>query len=360
MVSIDDIKLYSKELSIIEKTLNPDELFQEINNLFDEMQKPNFWDNQEKATDISKKHSSLKKKFDTFQNLKNDFEENCEIYNFAEMEQEQELLTEATQNLSNLFKQINDLKIQSLLSQPHDINNTYVEINSGAGGTESCDWAEMLMRMYTRWAEKKNFTVNTIDIRDGEEAGIKSCVLIIKGDYAYGNLKCETGVHRLVRISPFDSNAKRHTSFASVLVYPEINDNINVEIASSDIRVDTFRASGAGGQHVNTTDSAVRITHLATNIVSQCQSHRSQHKNKEEALKTLKAKIYQKLLDEKNEGLAKNQEKDSNGWGSQIRSYVLHPYQSIKDNRTGYESTNTTAVLNGDIDGFIESNLIKT
>lgn len=359
MVSIEDIKFHAKELSIIEKTIEPDVLSETINNLFKQMQEQDFWNDTENATKVSKEHSTLKKKLETFNAIKQNFDENVEIYNFAELEQETELMEESSNNLKTLFKEINNLKIQSLLSDPIDINNTYIEINSGAGGTESCDWAEMLMRMYMRWAEKKNFSISTIDIRDGEEAGIKSCIMIIKGDYAYGNLKHETGVHRLVRISPFDSNSRRHTSFASVLVYPEINDNITVEIASSDIRVDTFRASGAGGQHVNTTDSAVRITHLETNIVSQCQSHRSQHKNKEEALKTLKAKIYQKLIDEQNEGLAKNQEKDSNGWGSQIRSYVLHPYQSIKDNRTNFESTNSNAILNGDIDGFIESCLIK-
>ena len=239
-----------------------------------------------------------------------------------------------------------------------DNNNTFLEIHAGAGGTESQDWAEMLQRMYVRWSERKNYKVSIMQESKGEEAGIKSSTIKISGDFAYGWLKKESGIHRLVRISPFDSNKKRHTSFASVWVYPEIDNKIDIDINESDLRIDTYRASGAGGQHVNTTDSAVRITHIPSGIVVQCQSDRSQHKNKSNAMSMLKSRIYEKELDKrKNEENKSNSKKKEIGWGHQIRSYVLHPYKMIKDLRTNYESSNVNNILNGDIDKFLEKSL---
>ena len=239
-----------------------------------------------------------------------------------------------------------------------DNNNTFLEIHAGAGGTESQDWAEMLQRMYVRWSERKNYKVSIMQESKGEEAGIKSSTIKISGDFAYGWLKKESGIHRLVRISPFDSNKKRHTSFASVWVYPEIDNKIDININESDLRIDTYRASGAGGQHVNTTDSAVRITHIPSGIVVQCQSDRSQHKNKSNAMSMLKSRIYEKELDKrKNEENKSKSKKKEIGWGHQIRSYVLHPYKMIKDLRTNYESSNVNNILNGDIDKFLEKSL---
>ncbi|MFH1380910.1 MAG: peptide chain release factor 2, partial [Candidatus Omnitrophota bacterium] len=236
-----------------------------------------------------------------------------------------------------------------------------VSINAGAGGTEACDWAEILYRMYSKWADKKKCTMQRIDYLAGEEAGIKNVTFIIKGDFVFGYLKSERGVHRLVRISPFDSNKRRHTSFASVDVIPEVDENIKIDLKDVDLRIDTYRSGGAGGQHVNVTDSAVRITHIPTGIVSQCQNERSQYKNKVTAMKILKSRIYENELEKKKEKLAKQQEsKKSIEWGSQIRSYVLHPYALVKDHRTGFHTSNTTAVLNGDIDGFIDAYLRGT
>tara|TARA_B110000196_G_scaffold316982_1_gene329289 strand:- start:250 stop:990 length:741 start_codon:yes stop_codon:yes gene_type:complete len=239
-----------------------------------------------------------------------------------------------------------------------DTNNAFLEIHAGAGGTESQDWAEMLQRMYLRWSEDKNFTVNLLQESRGEEAGIKSSTIKIKGEYAYGWLKKESGIHRLVRISPFDSNKRRHTSFSSIWVYPEIDDKINIEINEADLRVDTYRASGAGGQHVNTTDSAVRITHIPTGIIVQCQNDRSQHKNKSNAMSMLKSKIYESELSKKKDEEKKtNSEKKEIGWGNQIRSYVLHPYKMIKDLRTNHESSNVNDILDGKVDEFLEKSL---
>ncbi len=243
---------------------------------------------------------------------------------------------------------------------PQDINNAILSINAGAGGTESCDWAAMLLRMYSRWAERRGYTSKTFDLLAGEEAGIKNVTVIIKGEYAYGYLKAEEGVHRLVRISPFDSNKRRHTSFASVDVVAEIGEDVNVEINPSDLRIDTYRSSGRGGQHVNVTDSAVRITHIPTGIVVQCQDERSQHKNKAMAMKVLRARLYQRQLEElKKEREASYAAKQDIAWGSQIRSYVMHPYSMVKDHRTGIETSNVQLVMDGDIDLFIEAWLKK-
>ena len=258
----------------------------------------------------------------------------------------------------NILNDSNQVRYSNLMGGEVDANSTFLEIHAGAGGTESQDWAQMLQRMYTRWSDGKNYKVSLLQESRGEETGIKSCTIKILGEYAYGWLKKESGVHRLVRISPFDSNKRRHTSFASIWVYPEIDDKIDIEINESDLRIDTYRASGAGGQHVNTTDSAVRITHISSGIVVQCQSDRSQHKNKSNAISMLKSRLYElELSKKKNEEMKTNSEKKEIGWGNQIRSYVLHPYKMIKDLRTNHESSNVNDVLDGKIDRFLEKSL---
>lgn len=263
---------------------------------------------------------------------------------------------EAKSELTQLQEKADTIETKSLLSDPRDGNGCYLSINAGAGGTEACDWAEMLLRMYTRYAESHGFKTEIIALSEGEEAGIKSATIAIEGPYAYGHLKAENGVHRLVRISPFDSNARRHTSFASVFSWPELEEDIQIEVRDEDIRVDTFRASGAGGQHVNRTDSAVRITHIATGIVVQCQNQRSQHANRDKAMKMLKAQLYERELEKRRQEMDQlSAGKLANEWGSQIRSYVLHPYQLVKDHRTEYESMTPQLILDGQLDGFIKS-----
>ena len=259
----------------------------------------------------------------------------------------------------NLLDDSTNIRYLNFMNAEADQNNSFIEIHAGAGGTESQDWAAMLQRMYARWSESKNFKITLLQESKGEEAGIKSCTLKISGDYSYGWLKRESGIHRLVRISPFDSNKRRHTSFASVWIYPEVDERIEIEINESDLRIDTYRASGAGGQHVNKTDSAVRITHLPSNIVVQCQNDRSQHKNKSNAMSMLKSRLYDLELQKRKEEENKiNSEKKEIGWGNQIRSYVLHPYKMIKDLRTNHESSNVNDILDGDIDKFLEKSLI--
>ncbi len=290
--------------------------------------------------------------------IETDMADTVDLLEIAEMDGDEELVSKAEASLKSLVEKASDAELKALLSGEADGNDTYVEIHSGAGGTESQDWASMLFRMYTRWAEKKGYKVNTVQYTDGEEAGIKSATIEVKGEDAYGWLKTESGVHRLVRISPFDSNARRHTSFASVWIYPVIDDSIDIEIVDSDLRVDTYRASGAGGQHVNTTDSAVRITHQPSGIVVQCQNERSQHKNRATAMSMLKARLYEaELRRREEEANATNAQKTEIGWGHQIRSYVLQPYQMVKDLRTGEESTQPTAVLDGDLDRFMSAAL---
>ncbi len=293
-----------------------------------------------------------------------DFEQkladNIELIEMGEAEGDDEIVAEAESAIEDMHREMAKLELESLLSGEADANNAYLEIHAGAGGTESQDWASMLLRMYVRWAEQHGYKVDVIEELKGDEAGIKSATLHIKGHNAYGWLKTESGVHRLVRISPFDSSARRHTSFASVWVYPEIDDNIEIEVNESDCRIDTYRASGAGGQHVNTTDSAVRITHIPTGIVVQCQNERSQHKNRATAWKMLRARLYELELQKREEEAQKEQAaKTDIGWGHQIRSYVLQPYQLVKDLRTGVESTNPQAVLDGDLDQFIEASLAQ-
>ena len=293
-----------------------------------------------------------------FANLSARLSDSIELIELAEMEGDEEVIASAEEDLASLKQEAAKRELESLLSGEADGNDCYLNINAGAGGTEACDWAGMLYRLYTRWAGEKGYKVEVLDEHDGEEAGIKSATIQINGQNAYGWLKTESGVHRLVRISPFDSSARRHTSFASVAVTPVIDDSIEIEVAESDLRIDTYRASGAGGQHVNTTDSAVRLTHLATGIVVQCQNDRSQHRNKATAMQMLKARLYEEEL-RKREAAASEGEaaKSEIGWGSQIRSYVLQPYQLVKDVRTGVETSQTDAVLNGDIDLFLEASL---
>jgi len=286
--------------------------------------------------------------------------DNRDLIEMGEAEGDQSIVTEAEKSINALKTDISKVEMDALLSGEADSNDSYLQINAGAGGTESQDWASMLMRMYVRWANQNKYKVEVLDQHDGEEAGIKSCTLQIKGHNAYGKLKTESGVHRLVRISPYDSNARRHTSFCSAWAYPVVDDNIEIEIVESDLKIDTYRSSGAGGQHVNTTDSAVRITHVPTNIIVACQAERSQHKNRATAMKMLKARLYELELQKKQEKVdAANAKKTEIGWGHQIRSYVLQPYQLVKDLRTGHTSTNPSAVLDGDVEDFIQASLAQ-
>lgn len=290
--------------------------------------------------------------------LEQELEDQITLIELGEEEGEAEAVAEAEGALAALSQEVAKRRLESLLSGEADANNAFLEVHAGAGGTESQDWAEMLLRMYTRWAERRGFGVEWIEESEGEEAGIKSATVKVSGHNAYGWLKTESGVHRLVRISPYDSNARRHTSFASVGAYPEIDDTIEVEVEDKDLRVDTYRASGAGGQHVNRTDSAVRITHLPTGIVVQCQNDRSQHKNRAAAMKMLRARLYELELQKRDaERQALHDSKSDIGWGHQIRSYVLHPYQMVKDLRTGTETSNAAGVLDGDLDEFMAAAL---
>lgn len=290
--------------------------------------------------------------------LDQELQDNIELITLGEEEGDETVITEAEAALAQLADKLKRLETESMLSGEADGNNCFLEIHPGAGGTESQDWAEMMLRMYLRWAEQKGYKAEIIEASEGEEAGIKSATVRIAGLNAYGWAKTESGVHRLVRISPYDSNARRHTSFASVWVYPEVDDTVEIEILDKDLRVDTYRASGAGGQHVNKTDSAIRITHLPTGIVVQCQNSRSQHKNRAEAMRMLRARLYEQELQKREEAAqALNAEKTEIGWGQQIRSYVLHPYQMVKDLRTGVETSNTQAVLDGALDAFMSAAL---
>jgi len=296
----------------------------------------------------------------SYENSVREIKDLSDIYDLATEENNKVMVAETLLNIINLKIKTKKNEIKCFLSNESDVLDCYIEIHAGAGGTESQDWAEMLKRMYLKWAQSKNYKTNLISEHKGDEAGIKSTTFKIEGDYLYGWLKSESGIHRLVRVSPFDSGARRHTSFASVWVYPIIDESIEIDIKDKDIRIDTYRSSGAGGQHVNTTDSAVRITHLPTKIVVQCQNERSQHKNKETCMKMLKARLYDFEM-KKKEKEAKNFEssKTDIGWGHQIRSYILHPYRLVKDNRTNFESSAPDKVLDGDIDGFLESSLFK-
>lgn len=318
------------------------------------------WDDPKRAESVLREKTQLEKKITDFQSDEAEFADLLGLITLADSEGEADLLAECEQKLAALQARLAERELEKMLSGEADGNDCYLEVHAGAGGTEAQDWAQMLLRMYTRWAEKRGYKVEFLEESPGEEAGIKSATIQISGENAFGWLKTESGVHRLVRISPFDSNARRHTSFASVWIYPVIDDSIAIEILDKDLRIDTYRASGAGGQHVNKTESAIRITHLPTNIVVQCQSDRSQHRNRAVALNMLKARLYERELSLREEATrAANEVKTEIGWGHQIRSYVLQPYQMVKDLRTGVEIGNAASVLDGGIDKFLAASLAQ-
>jgi peptide chain release factor 2 len=339
---------------------DPDQAKAKLTQLDREAEAPDFWSDSRRAQSLMRERQQLETALNAFERLTRALDENVELLALGEEEGDETVIADAERALARLRQEAHTGEVEALLSGEADANDAYVEIHAGAGGTESQDWAQMLERMYARWAETRDYKVEIIGEHYGEEAGIKSATILIKGMNAYGWLKTESGVHRLVRISPFDSNARRHTSFASVSVYPAIDDTIEIEIDEKDVRIDTYRSSGAGGQHVNTTDSAVRITHLPTGIVVQCQNERSQHKNRATAWAMLRARLYEaELKRREDEAQAAAAAKSDIGFGYQIRSYVLQPYQLVKDLRTGVESTNPSAVLDGDIDRFIEAALAE-
>lgn len=317
---------------------------------------PDFWNDTESAQKTIGQANALKQITEPYAAVRRECGELLELAELAQAEDSTDLVKDISAGLVQVKKQLSDLELAQLLGEKYDPHNAIIAIHPGAGGLESQDWAEMLMRMYTRWAEKRGFAVEILDYLPDVEAGIKSVTLLVKGSYAYGYLKAEKGVHRLVRISPFDSSGRRHTSFASLDVLPEVDDDAEIEVNTDDLRVDTYRASGAGGQHVNKTDSAVRITHLPTGIVVQCQNERSQHSNRLAAMKILRARLAERQRQEQEEELAKLRgEQREIGWGSQIRSYVFHPYSLVKDHRTNTEVGNANAVLDGDLDSFIDA-----
>lgn len=320
------------------------------------MTNPNFWDDQDHAQKVINETNQLKGFVNGFVSLQEEFEDVDLTYELVQEEDDKELYMELTQQVKSLQDEVNNFELEMLLSEPYDANNAILELHPGAGGTESQDWASYLLRMYQRWAENKNYEVETLNYLAGDEAGVKSVTLLIKGHNAYGYLKAEKGVHRLVRISPFDSSGRRHTSFVSVDVMPEISNDVDIEIRNEDIKVDTYRSSGAGGQHVNTTDSAVRITHLPTNTIVTCQSGRSQLKNREDAMKMLRARLHQLEMERQQQELDEIRgEQKEIGWGSQIRSYIFHPYSMIKDHRTNIDVGDVQSVMDGNIDQFIDA-----
>jgi peptide chain release factor 2 len=315
------------------------------------------WSDPARAQKLMRERQALSDAIDTYRRIEDDLNANAEMVELADMEGDADLVAESEANLKALAKLSAQKELEALLNGEADANDTFLEVNAGAGGTESCDWASMLARMYVRWAEKKGYEVELLSETGGDEAGIRSAGYKISGHNAYGWLKSESGVHRLVRISPYDSAARRHTSFSSIWVYPVVDDNIDIEVADRDIRIDTYRSSGAGGQHVNTTDSAVRITHLPTGIVVT-SSEKSQHQNRANAMAALKSRLYQMELDRRNSEInAQHAAKGDAGWGNQIRSYVLHPYQMVKDLRTGEETSDTQGTLDGDLDRFMAATL---
>ncbi|OYD08065.1 peptide chain release factor 2 [Paludifilum halophilum] len=323
-----------------------------------EMTSPDFWDQPSEAQKVIDENNRLKSTVERISELEEIHEEVQVMAELIAEEGDESLLAEAEQELESFKEKLDDFELSLMLSEPYDKNNAILELHPGAGGTESQDWAQILLRMYTRWAEQQGYKVETLDYLPGEEAGVKSVTLLIKGNNAYGYLKAEKGIHRLVRISPFDASGRRHTSFVSAEVMPEIEDDVDVNIRTEDLKIDTYRSSGAGGQHVNTTDSAVRITHLPTGVVVTCQSERSQIKNRERAMKILRARLLEKQLEEQKKELAELKgEQREIGWGNQIRSYVFHPYSMVKDHRTQVEVGNVQAVIDGALNRFIEAYL---
>ena len=347
----------AKSLELLAQRLNVETATFRLEEFNARVEDPNLWDDPEAAQKLMRDRQMLVDSIATYEGIKQDLADNVELIELGEMEDDAEVVADAEAALKALADKAAQKELEALLDGEADANDTFLEINSGAGGTESCDWASMLARMYVRWAEKKGYKVELQSESAGEEAGIKSATYKISGLNAYGWMKSESGVHRLVRISPFDSAAKRHTSFTSVGVYPVVDDNIEIEVNPSDIRIDTYRSSGAGGQHVNTTDSAVRITHAPTGIVVT-SSEKSQHQNRDIAMKALKSRLYQMELDRRNAAVNEMHEnKGDAGWGNQIRSYVLQPYQMVKDLRTNYETSDTKGVLDGDLDGLMGATL---
>jgi len=354
---LEILKQLQKKIENIKNIIKPSKIEARLKEIEKEENLPDFWNDTKKAGLIQKEKNKLLSILQKYKEAKSALEDTKELFELAEKENDEETLKMLSEELPLLEEKITKIEIETMLSGENDDKNAIVTIHPGAGGTESQDWANILYRMYLRWAQRHGFKVEILDYQEGDEAGIKDVSFIIKGKNAYGYLKTENGIHRLVRISPFDSNARRHTSFASVMVSPEVDDDIDIVIEDKDIRVDTYRASGAGGQHVNKTDSAIRITHIPTGIVVQCQNDRSQHKNRATAMKMLKSRLFELEL-EKKKALEEGIPKSEIGWGHQIRSYVLTPYQQVKDNRSNIAYTNVEAILDGDIDKIIEDVLI--
>ncbi len=353
----NSVEAIRKSLSLLGQRLDLETVDHRLEEFNARVEDPTLWDDPAAAQTLMRARQVLVDSIATYKGIEQDLNDNIELIELGEMEDDAEVVAEAEAALKTLAATAAEKEIEALLDGEADGNDTFLEINSGAGGTESCDWASMLARMYVRWAEKKGYKVELQSESAGEETGIKSAAYKISGPNAYGWLKSESGVHRLVRISPYDSAARRHTSFSSVWVYPVVDDNIDIEVNPSDIRIDTYRSSGAGGQHVNTTDSAVRITHIPTNIVVT-SSEKSQHQNRDIAMKALKSRLYQMELDRRNEAINEaHAAKGEAGWGNQIRSYVLQPYQMVKDLRTNHETSDTSGVLDGDLDGFMAATL---
>jgi len=353
------IKELEGKLSNIESILKPEKLKDRLNEIEKMENEPEFWNDPKKSAKIQKEKNIILRKLEKYEKAKTSLMDNKDMFELANLEEDEETLNEVFNDVQSLQKIIRDLEIEVMLSDENDSKNAIISIHPGAGGTESHDWASMLYRMYLRYAERRGWKIEILDYQAGDEAGIKDVSFLVKGDNAYGYLKAENGIHRLVRVSPFDSAGRRHTSFASVQVSPEIDDTIEIEIDPKDIRIDVFRASGAGGQHVNKTESAVRITHIPTGIVVSCQNDRSQHKNKDMAFKMLKSKLYELEL-EKRKAEEDGTPKDEIGWGHQIRSYVLFPYQQVKDNRSNKAYSKIDDILDGDLDEIIEDVLISS
>jgi peptide chain release factor 2 len=345
-------------LDLLRRFLDWDRALRRLDELNARVEDPSLWNDAKAAQEVMRERRRLDEAIGATRAIEQELNDTLELIEMAEAEGDESMIDDAVASLAALAERAEKDKVMALLAGEADANDAYIEVNAGAGGTESQDWAEMLQRMYTRWAERHGMKVELVDYHSGEQAGIKSATLLVKGENAYGYAKTESGVHRLVRISPYDSNARRHTSFSSVWVYPVIDENIDIDINESELRIDTYRASGAGGQHINTTDSAVRITHLPTGIVVQCQNQRSQHKNKAEAYNQLRARLYERELQRREEEAnATEATKTGIGWGHQIRSYVLQPYQLVKDLRTGVTSTAPSDVLDGDLDRFMAAAL---
>jgi len=352
------LKTLDTKMQNISNIVRPQDIQTRLNEIEVMENDQDFWNDAANAATIQKEKTQLERKLDKFNKASSTLSDAEDLYEMAKEEKDDDTIETLFGEADSLDESVNQMEVEVMLSGEHDANSAILSIHPGAGGTESQDWAHMLFRMYSRWAERRGFKTEILDYQNGEEAGIKDASILIKGENAYGYLKVENGIHRLVRISPFDSNAKRHTSFSSVMVSPELDDDIDIEIEDKDIRIDTYRASGAGGQHVNKTESAIRITHIETGVVVQCQNDRSQHKNKATAMKMLKSRLYE-LEMEKQQAEKDGVEKSEIGWGHQIRSYVMQPYQQVKDTRSNEAFSNVSAILDGDIDKLIEGVLIS-